>query len=119
MNCIWILLLLSCFGGNNCSRNDGCGNLSDRSGECGCGCGDVEAAREPRERIHQEVREEVREEVCDRGCASGRRERGIPSLRSDYSNYDSYDNNMNYERRSDRHDDNRGTGRCDTCGCEA
>lgn len=132
MNCIWILLLLSCCTGNsrsgynhgnncedNCSANN-CdeGNYNERSynsdncnesNRCDDNCYDARECDNRRENDDRKGRRDTYDNdgscPCE-GNSSSRAGRIVPP-RVDFGGY-GRDNN--YDRRND--------SRCETCGCE-
>lgn len=107
MNCLWLLLLLTCFGGNgnmqgDCGCNNGCGREGDRDGRAGdCGCD------RGRDRDDDCDRGRDRDCDCDRGRdGDGDRDRGRDRDR---------DRDCNCNRGPESRPF---TPFADTCGCE-
>lgn len=86
MNCLWLILILACCGG----QSWGCDNRDDRNG---CGCG-VSNSRRGNRRSDNDCgcrgREDDRDRDCDRdrdrdrdcGCDDGPRRRSVSSMPS-------------------------------------
>lgn len=74
MNCLWLILILACCGGQSLFGNDQCG--------CGgndCGCGNVQS-RGGNRRRDNDCGCRVQEDDC--GCDDGPRRRSVSSMPS-------------------------------------
>lgn len=107
MNCLFILLLLSCCG--NFGGICGCNNGNDNN--CGCGCENANDSCGERERREERrERREERRESCDISDAR-------PSNWSDCG-CDNDSSRRNDSRNNSPRQDFPGFNRGETCGCE-
>ena len=123
MNCLWIILLLACFGG--CGNNGGCGSNSGRSNggrnnnnSCGCDGGGQ------RNRCSRAVENAVDECGSERAVMRTLRERDgdcrpeMPSCPEARENNSCDVPGMNPPHWQDFPEVSRGSSR-DDCGCDA
>ncbi|MCM1217562.1 MAG: hypothetical protein NC331_10315 [Lachnospiraceae bacterium] len=128
MNCLWIILLLSCFGG--CGWNQGGGRGSDRCCDDNGGCSGGGQRNRCRRAVDNAVDECGSERAVmrtlnerDRDCDCGSEKPGCPEAREERGGRMADNNscdvpNMNPPRWQDFPEVSRSSSH-DDCGCDA